>query len=367
MIEQHREDMLARSAAWDDLRERRVLSRIEAELDARGGRRSRSARPFVLALAATMTLAAALVAFWIVRGPSARAVAPSFAALEPPTRALAGTLALPDGSVAMLHDGALVDMRIATATEIRLEQSGGRVHYDVVPGLARAFTVVAGDVEVHVVGTAFWVAHDGTHVGVTVDHGRVRVARASGSLVAELGAGEEVRVETGALARAEPVGDAIELVPPAEVGGDDEPRRPRVRKPAKATTEEVAPAIESAALLQARADDARRRGDAAEAADALRALIDHHPKDVRVYTALFTLAKVERGRGRHAAAAALFASVVSRDPNGALAEDARAEAASSWSSAGRHDDAREAANDYLAKHPAGAHVGRMQRLLAKLP
>ena len=363
MIEPHREDMLARSAAWDDLRERRVLSRIEAELDARGGRRSRSARPFVLALSATMTLAAALVAFWIVRAPSAREVAPSFAALELPTRALAGTLALPDGSVAMLHDGALVDMRIATATEIRLEQSGGRVHYDVVPGLARAFTVVAGDVEVHVVGTAFWVDHDGTHVGVTVDHGRVRVARTSGSLVAELGAGEEVRVETGALARALPADDAVELVPPADA---DEPRRPRVRKPAKAT-EEVAPAIESAALLQARADDARRRGDGAAAADALRALIDHHPKDVRVYTALFTLAKVERGRGRHAAAAALFASVVARDPNGALAEDARAEAASSWSSAGRHDDAREAANDYLAKHPAGAHVGRMQRLLAKLP
>lgn len=366
MIERAREDMLARSAAWDDLRERRVLGRIEAELDARRGARAGGARRFVLALSATVAVAAALLAFWIVRAPAVQQVAPSFAAIGLPSPAIAGTLALPDGSVATLHDGALVDMRVATDAQIRLEQTGGRVHYDVVPGLARAFTVVAGDVEVHVVGTAFWISHDGAHVGVTVEHGRVRVARKSGSLVAELGAGEELRVETGVVAQREPV-DEIATIDPDAIEDESEPRRPRARKPAKAAAEPVAPAIESADELQTRADEARRRGDSAAAAEALRALIDHHPKDVRVYTALFTLAKVERARGHHATAAALFEKVVARDPNGALAEDARAEAASSWSSAGRQDDAREAANDYLAKHPAGAHVGRMQRLLAKLP
>jgi tetratricopeptide (TPR) repeat protein len=88
---------------------------------------------------------------------------------------------------------------------------------------------------------------------------------------------------------------------------------------------------------------------------------------VRVYTALFQLAKVERGRGRHAIAADLFRSVVARDPNGSLAEDARAEAAVSWFSAGQHDQARAAARESLEKHPSGTHASRMQRLLDRMP
>lgn len=376
-MERQRDDMAARSAAWDQLRERRVLGRIEAELDAKLAQRSPARRRMALAISATMMMvAAALLVVWFARGPVdglAPVLTPSLAGLELGAGAPAGTLALADGSHATLHDGALVEVRVTSDEEIGLEQIGGRVRYDVEPGLARAFSVTTGDVAIHVVGTAFWVEHEAMHVRVAVEHGRVRVAREGGTTVAELGPGEEVRVETGALAVAEPAPssrpsgpetDAIELV--------DEsaplPRKARTGKPEPkpivAATDEPQP---SAAELQAQADAARRSGDPATAADALRSLIDRFPKDARVYSALFQLAKVERGRGRHAIAAGLFAAFVTRDPNGSLAEDARAEAAASWFSAGRHDDARAAADDYLARHPKGAHASRMQRLLQRLP
>jgi transmembrane sensor len=365
VIERAREEMAARTASWDDLRERRVLGRIEAALDDR--RRSR--RGPVAAIATAAVLAAAAVLLWMAWRPAPTELASALAGLEVRRpAAVAGVLAMPDGSQATLHDGALVQMRVASDAAIRLEQTGGRVHYEVVPGLPRAFTVVAGEVEVHVVGTAFTVAQDGAHVRVAVEHGRVRVSRTDGSLIAELGAGEEVRVDGGMLARGiAPADDEIEFVD----DGDAPPKAARGRKPdarpAKPSTEIADAQIESAAVLEARADDARRRGDKEAAAVALRALVEHHPKDSRVYSALFTLAKVERGRGRHAVAAGLFAKVVARDPSGSLAEDARAEAASSWFSAGRHDEARAAAEDYLARHPAGAHASRMQRLLERVP
>jgi len=359
VIDRARDDMRRRDAAWDELRERRVLGRIEAELDVRT-----AGRPRTMWLAVAAAVAAAIVLALVLR-PRAAEMTPALASVELPAQA--GTLALADGSRAMLHEGARVEVRVASATEIRLEQLGGRVRYDVQPGLPRAFSVVADGIEVHVVGTAFWIEPDATHVRVAVEHGRVRVARVDGSTVAELGPGEEVRAEAGVVARHEPVvlPEPREWV---EIDADQTPARERRRGATKPTVRPDAPreTKATAAELQALADEARARGDGAAAADALRTLVETHPKDARVYGALFQLAKVERSRGRHAAAAAAFAAVVARDPNGALAEDARAEAAASWASAGRDTQARAAAEQYLARHPGGAHASRMQRLLQRL-
>jgi TolA-binding protein len=91
--------------------------------------------------------------------------------------------------------------------------------------------------------------------------------------------------------------------------------------------------------------------------------VSRYPRDPRAYSASFQLGKVQRGRGLHAAAAQAFASCVRRAPKGALAEDARAEAAASFSAAGQDDKARKAAEAYLAQYPAGTHAERMRQLL----
>ena len=82
-----------------------------------------------------------------------------------------------------------------------------------------------------------------------------------------------------------------------------------------------------------------------------------------VARALFTLGRVERSRGRHAAAAEAFARCYKVAPHGSLAEDAVAEEAASWKSAGDNARAKMAAKRYLDLHPAGAHAARMLPLV----
>jgi TolA-binding protein len=91
-------------------------------------------------------------------------------------------------------------------------------------------------------------------------------------------------------------------------------------------------------------------------------IVQRFPNDPRSSTALFTMGNVERARGNHARAARAFRRCWRLYPSGPLAEDARAEAAASWASAGRRDWAAEAARRYLAIYPEGTHAKRMERL-----
>lgn len=355
-LERACEHLRERTAAWDDLRERRVLGRIEAELARTSERRRRGPWPWLAAAAMVLITAG----WWRVRtdpvvpeiatvgveesGAPATAPAPAIPSVRAPT------LVLADGSVVTLESGAEVDLRHQSAERIAIDQRSGRVHYEVRPGLPRAFVIAAGDVEVRVVGTAFWIARDAARVRVTVEHGRVAVARAGASATL-LGAGDELEIDVAAPVVAASV--------PAVAS--DAPRPP----PRRRASEPVAkPTLEQ---LLAEADDARARGDATRAAARLRELVDRFADDPRAYAACFQLGKVERGRGRHTQAAAAFARAVVLAPSGSLSEDARAEAALSWSDAGRSDRARAAGDEYLARYPDGAHVARVRRMLDRLP
>jgi transmembrane sensor len=114
--------------------------------------------------------------------------------------------------------------------------------------------------------------------------------------------------------------------------------------------------------MLAEADAARRAGRLEDASRALRAAIAAHAEDPRAATALFLLGRVERTRGRDAAAAEAFEAGYARDPDAVLAEDALAEAAVSWSAASRSERAREAARRYLARYPAGEYADRVRHL-----
>lgn len=384
VLERALAELRAREPAWDPLRERRAFARIEAALDDRATATTDGAAAPGRRRAVLAGVAAIAAALWLVlwlrpwsTTASEQDAAPVLrvdASPEPvvlpiatpsiPT-VTAPTLALADGSIATLHDGAQVQVAVQSAAEIRVQQSSGRVHYEVRPGLPRTFVVAADGVEVTVVGTAFWVTREAAAVRVTVEHGHVRVARGDSDGVADLHAGDELRLELG-----EDPTPAAAIEPPS-VGRTERARR--VGKPATtppATTPAspamVAPIADVDTLLAA-ADDALGRGDRAAAAAALDTLVREHGDDPRAYGAAFQLGKIERARGRHRAAAAAFLAATRKSPAGALSEDARAEAALELFEAGDLERARAAAADYLAHHPGGVHVARIEAMRAELP
>ena len=343
--------------AWDELRERRVLGKIEAKLADR--RIARRKRPWLLAGGGVLLSAAvALFAYLALLPPAptdtAETLALEAAASRPTAPLLAipdeSALTLPDGSNAQMHTGARVDVAVQTDALVRLMQRAGVVRYEVTPNPGRRFVVDAGGVEVRVIGTVFTIALGENDVRVAVERGKVEVAGAES--VAQLGAGDELKLD-----RPTPADEPVVLDEDVVIELEPEGKAPvRGSKPAKVPT---------ANELQERADAARVSGQLGEAAAALSELVRRYPKDPRAYSGYFTLGKVERARGRHAAAAAAFTACFQRAPSGSLAEDARAEAAVSWQSAGQTEKAAAAAQAYLDRYASGAHRARMQRILEK--
>ena len=80
-------------------------------------------------------------------------------------------------------------------------------------------------------------------------------------------------------------------------------------------------------------------------------------------SAQFTLGKVERARGRHAAAAQAFYRCVKQAPNPSMGEDALAEAALSWHAAGNSEKAEAVAHIYLDRYPKGMYVVKIRRVV----
>ena len=335
--------------AWDEVRERRVLARVLAEKH-EGARRRARAR--IAVGAGAVAIAAAVALAWIVREPDAPVVAettPAEVVVPGAAAAATGRIALRDGSEVELGEDARVEIEVQGPVEVRIAQHAGRARYVVSQRPERAFVVVAGDVEVVVRGTRFVVQVAPPWAEVEVEEGRVEVRRAGE--VRALSIGESMRVP---LTDPE-IEPEVETVTATE--SESEAAPPVVRRRERAEEREIA--IET---LLGQADEARRAGRLDDAARALRAAIGQHREDPRVATALFTLGRVERSRGRDVAAAEAFESAYERDPGAILAEDALAESAVSWAAAGRSERARSAAQRYLARHPAGEYVDRVRHL-----
>lgn len=358
-----RDAIVGRPVPWDELRSRRVLSTIERRLDAPGGTPSPSpGRGLTVGLACAAVILAATMIFWVVRTPMpspGTMAAVVERSVDPPRPKIPfappPVLTLADGSTAQLSDGAQIELLHQSAAQIELSQRGGRVRYEVTPNPARRFVVSASGVEVSVLGTIFTVGAIGsTHVEVSVERGLVQVA--SADRVSRLGPGDSLRVEA----------ESDEIV----ILDDPEPvtvRRRHAdpgREPKDNEDADGGPSLEA---LLAASDRARAEGALAEAAAALRTLVRRFPDNAQGVSAYFQLGKVERQRGRHAAAARAFAACVLRSPRGTLAEDARAEAAVSYATAGLSTKAHLAAENYLRAHPSGAHAARMQRIVDGTP
>lgn len=136
------------------------------ELAARATRRRRR----LGAAAAGFVLLFALQALWRLPRPGDLAAdIPATATILGPERRV-----LPDGSVVLLKGGAQI-VEAFSATVRRVELRGGEAMFAVAKNPLRPFVVVAGDVAVRAVGTAFAVGLGGEAVDVLVTEGTVAV------------------------------------------------------------------------------------------------------------------------------------------------------------------------------------------------
>jgi transmembrane sensor len=328
---------------WDALRERRVLAKVVAQ------RRSPRAHGARWAIASAAMMAMALAVVIAVRSRSAS----SHMAPTPAASSQESTMALADGSRAVLLREAAVQVEDQRADRVRIVQTYGVVRYEVRPDPSREFTVRARGTLVRVRGTAFTVTVNKDDVEVQVHRGHVEVD--DGTRKRDLVTGESLSVPSlPATSEAGP-SELEDVPPPADNGNGNEPSTRGPDPVSNATPP-------SAYALQSMADSARLAGNNAQAAQALESLVALHPRDRRIPDALFTLGRVERARDRQAAAAQAFERCYSIAPDGPLAQDALAEAAASWSNSGADDTARTDANKYLKRWPSGSASARMQAI-----
>ncbi len=367
---------------WDEVREHRVYSKAREELRRSGRPRDRR-RTVFLGTAAGLALAGSFVAvalyFSVDSPPSTTSPSNTTTVRHEPSKRtvakqrsekkLPSTLVLRDAGHATLMPGAHISVLTQNKRLLELEQTTGQARYKIERAPNREVLVHAAGVKIRVVGTVFTISIEGETVAVDVKKGVVNVD--DGTRQINLSSGENIAV-TGPRHRRETLlEERTILTPPAnakrltqrpalpvhrtedmhrEESDDEQPTSTRQR------------GLSSQSELFAEVDAARHRGDFDEAATLLRRIVSSGGGDAILASAQFMLGRVERARKRPRIAARAYTKCYSISPNGALAEDARAEEAASWAAAKDHDRARAAANAYLQKYPRGIHAARMSRL-----
>ena len=270
-----------------------------------------------------------------------------------------GAIRFSDGSLATpLDRGSVLVVAEDSPRRMRVDLQLGGARFQVTRNRERSFSVGAGSVAITVVGTVFAVQRLPDRVGVTVEQGTVKVAWKAGEHL--LHGGEDGWFPIDAPAADSGGGPASGNG--ADGGGAREAARGRprgVRAPAAGKGADDArvdagPAEDPVETLLKAADAARAAGHPDEGAAILKRLLDRHPQDPRAPLAQLTLGRallMELGRPHEAAV--VFAELRARAPSGPFAADALAREAEAWSRAGRREEARARALEYLRLYPDG--------------
>lgn len=291
---------------------------------------------------------------------------------------LRGEVRLSDASRIVVDGSARLDVLANDTRALGLALRRGRARFEVTPGGPRTWNVDAGAVSVQVVGTVFEVARSDEGVTVSVERGAVLVrGRSVPDLVQRLEAGGRIFVPSDVSEANEP--SAASATSEAETTA---PEETPTRTPDPAWREALAQrrydrAFEAlgavgharetrrardVAALWELADVARFSGHPSEAAGPLRRLVSEHPDDARAALAAYTLGRLELDAlGTPSAAAESFARSEALHLPDALREPAAASRVEALGRAGRRDEARAAAERYLARHPEGARRAQVQR------
>ncbi|MEY4551112.1 MAG: hypothetical protein RL685_7307 [Pseudomonadota bacterium] len=373
------------------LDERRLLGiwqKIEQRSRPKQEGRQRLLSPGRLALALSLTLL--LVMSWTLLRPSPRspllplatAQGQRFESLEAGAQH-GERVSFADGSQIEADPGTRIEGLAATATEFVVLLRRGRARFSVTPGGPRRWLIEARGASVEVVGTVFSVESRAGVFAVRVDAGVVLIRS---SLLADgvqrLSAGQTLRLDVGPEQELEP-----EATPAPEKTGVNEPSEravaPAARAPARAPGEArgtrqrnaLAPSqqqrandsrsADSAAELWARADEARRAGDAADAAQLLQRLIEQFPRDSQAGLGAYTLGVLQLEQlAAPRAAAQRFRQALELGIATGLRESCYLRQVEALRHAGDAPAARQVARQYLRSFPLGEQRDAMQQLLS---
>lgn len=294
---------------------------------------------------------------------------------------LRGDVRLSDASRVVVEEDARLDVLANDTRALGLALRRGRARFEVTPGGPRSWNVDAGAVSVQVVGTVFEVARSREGVAVSVERGAVLVRGASvPDRVQRLEAGQRLFVpsettsEPAAPRTADETNDVDAADDVADAPARETPWRTELAQRrydrafealgADGHARETRRARDVADLWEL-ADVARFSGHPSEAAVPLRRLVAEHPNDPRAALAAYTLGRLELDAlGAPLAAAESFARSEALGLPEALREAAAASHVEALGRAGRRDDARVAAERYVARHPEGARRAQVERWLA---
>jgi hypothetical protein len=318
-------------------------------------------------LVAGLAVAAATgVLLWraqAVESPVAQVV-PAAARLETEADALA--VRLNDGSSLALLARTQVAVKHNQPGLVALSLSRGELRCDVTHRPERSFTVVAGDVEVRVVGTEFSVKStpeaDGVRVEVSVLRGVVEIksGREPG-IVARVAAGQSwMQLPQRAEQSAAPLASTL----PA-LGAVDPPSSARPSSSA-APAASAPSTLPTARELFEKAGERRRAGDAVAAAKAYEELLRLHPGDGRASLSAFELGRLRMDRlGDSAGAIVALERAVALNVGPSFREDALARLVSVYAAQGNFAACGRARERYLTSYPAGVHVGAVSSRCGK--
>jgi len=355
--------------SWDAERMMRNLEQIEHRLESKRG-----VRPWAIALAALTTpvaLIGLVLVLWPASPPGLVPMAhtspmPVVTAQAPATETRFG-----DGSTATaLTQGAVLELRTTSETELVVVAKSGSFRFDVVPNPERQFVVDAGNVTVRVLGTRFVVTRQDERAEVRVERGRVEVSWPNGRT--ELGVDGSgwfpplPEPAPASAAAVEPVSAAAKTtVSTNERAQFIELTRKGDYHAAYAIIDRAPQLfVGSAEDLMMAADAARLSNHPQQAVGYLQRITKEHPSDSRAPLAAFTLGRIYMSQLRQPVAAArAFAQVRQLAPTGALVEDALAREAEALEQAGQHGAAQKLVEVYLKQYPTGRRSERLRELV----
>ena len=340
-----------------ETRVERLWQNVAQRLDARPSRAWRW-----VVLSTTLSAAAAGGIFWFKMPSSLNPASGSSelagladAKLETKSDELSVTLG--DGSSVKLGSQSEVQVQSGHSSSISLQLARGELWCDVTHREQRKFKVVAGDVEVRVVGTQFRVKTTpgpSPRVEVSVARGVVEVvsARRPG-VVARVAAGQSW------IQDAEHAAENPAPAPPVESQSSepqsDEPESSEPVKPG-APLPSAAAVVPSGRELFEKAAESRRAGDARAAAHAYEELLRLHPGDGRASLAAFELGRLRMDRlADLPGAIAALERAVAMKIGPSFREDALARLVSIYASQGNLAACRRARDRYSSSYPAGVH------------
>jgi transmembrane sensor len=274
---------------------------------------------------------------------------------------------------------------------VEVSLRSGSAEFDITPNPERQFIVHAGEAEVRVLGTHFFVTRAAPRVKVEVTRGRVEVRFSGGSRQLVAGESNWFPPPDPALEIRSPVPDGAQDAPrdAAGAGASSDPASvANVAPSASGSAPEVSPRhrfLDSAARgqyaqaysvlertpevigssaedLMLAADSARYSGHPQQATRFLERMTREHAQDSVAPLAAFTLGRIYLSQlGQPAKAADAFALSRRLAPTGSLAEDALAREAEAAERSGQNARARGLAEEYARRYPSGRRLESVRK------